>query len=188
MEVQIPRPLQHMNSFYKLFTTSIDRKELLTIFKIQESEGMLVDEKGIYQCVDTHLMLKQAMAFPLFEQLGMERNTSDVMLCSIDKETGLHCNPGNNGLAILPLEGSLDFDFYDYLPPNDKWGRTSFLPKDTTDEVLETHCQSLRGIDGPIVFNGRWIHNYYPSNGKAIFYAVKIPFRLDWKQTTDILR
>lgn len=171
-----------MNKFYHLFDHRHD-SSLLQLFKTYESEGLLHVEKELYRCVDTMSLMQQKQ--PLFDELGMVQNPSDMMLCSIDRSTGLHCNPGNNGLAIIPLEGELNFDFYDYKPPLVD-GKTSFMPSDTTPEVLNTHRTMIRGLDKPMVFNGRLIHNYWPTT-KAIFYAVKIPLGYSWEKTITLL-
>jgi hypothetical protein len=171
-----------MNKFYHLFDYRYN-SSLLQLFKTHEGEGLLHVEKGLYRCVDTTSLMQQRQ--PLFDKLGMVQNPSDMMLCSVDRSTGLHCNPGNNGLAILPLEGELNFDFYDYKPSLVD-GKTSFMPSDTTQEVLNTHRTMIRGLDKPMVFNGRLIHNYWPTT-KAIFYAVKIPLGYSWEKTITLL-
>jgi hypothetical protein len=172
-----------MNKFYHLFDHKFDRMSLLQLFKTHESETLLHVEKGIYNCVNPMALMQERR--PLFSELGMHQNSSDVMLCSIEKATGLHCNPGNNGLAILLLEGQLNFDFYSYKAPMVE-GKTSFMPGDTTPEVINTHQTMIRGLDKPMVFNGRLIHNYWPTT-KAVFYAVKIPLGYSWEKTITLL-
>ena len=172
-----------MNKFYHLFDHKYSKQKLLEVFELYSQEGLLHVEKGLYNCVNTASLMHSKQ--PLFEELGMHQNPSDMMLCSIERETGLHCNPGNNGLAILPLEGELNFDFYSFKPPIVE-GKTTFMPSDTTPVVLETHQTMIRGLDKPLVFNGRLIHNYWPTT-RAVFYAVKVPLGYSWEKTITLL-
>jgi hypothetical protein len=172
-----------MNKFYHLFDYKYNKQKLLDVFRYHEQHNLLHVEKGLYRCVDTASLMSEKQ--PLFEELGMQQNPSDMMLCSIDRATGLHCNPGNNGLAILPLEGELNFDFYNFKPPLVE-GRTSFMPSDTTQAVLDTYHTLMRGLDRPLVFNGRLIHDYWPAT-RVIFYAVKVPLGHSWEKTITLL-
>lgn len=112
---------------------------------------------------------------PLFEIIDNKPDHSNFGLSKIYKETGLHCTPRNNGLLILPVEGTLTFDFYSYISNE---GRPKLMPTDIDEnkkqQIINTFEEKII-IDQPTAINGLTVHNYYPTNTEAIFYAVKIP-------------
>ena len=174
------------NRYIYTFDFKWDTNQLLSFYKEQKALGLTRIEKGKFEVADVVALHQQSTVLPLFGVMQMPHITNNCMLGEITERIGLHCNPGNNGLVILPLEGSIDLNFYSMEPPI-RNGLTSFLPGDTTDEVEKTLNYAVRGIDTPFAFNGRWIHDYWPSNGSAIFYALKIPLTCGWDLTQDCL-
>jgi len=170
-----------MDQYYRFFNSYVDTQYLLDLFDDQQQRGLLTREKSVYQSVDANLLV-QGNVQPLVS-LNYDLNFHDVMLSLIDHPTGAHCNPNNNGLLMVPLRGKLNFDFYSYQAPVVN-GRTHFLPKDETPEVLSTRVHSLRDVDQPIAVNGRMVHSYWGTE-TAVFYARKIPMGLSWEYVTQ---
>jgi hypothetical protein len=171
-----------MNKYYSFFNCNIYKHVLLDLFDKELKKGTLIKEKRIYNSVDPTLVM-HTYPEPLVD-LNYDLNENDVMLSSIEGSTGLHCNPGNNGLLIVPLSGALNFKFYSYSPPVVE-GLTSFMYQDTTPEVEETLVETLTNVNVPIAFNGRMIHEYSPSSQPAIFYARKIPTTVLWEKVLE---
>lgn len=172
-----------MNQYYSFFNCNLHPGGLLDLFNQELKKGTLIREKSIYHSVDPDLIM-HAHPEPLID-IGYELNERDVMLSLIESPVGLHCNPGNNGLLIVPLSGALNFKFYSYPAPKVN-GLTSFSPSDTTPEVEQTLVETLTNVTTPIAFNGRMIHEYYPT-GPTIFYARKIPLTFSWEQILQML-
>lgn len=166
-----------MNNHYFYFDFPYNVDPLRQFFKQQRDAGLTQPEKVRYEVADLSLFDQQ---LPLFDEMQMDCILNDCMLGVITQSVGLHCNPGNNGLVILPIDGGIDFDFYEYEPPIEN-GLTSFMPWHTTQRVTDTLKYSLRNVMTPIAFNGRLIHDYRPTGDSALFYAVKIPLLCEWK-------
>lgn len=174
------------NRYIYTFDFKWETDRLLSFYKEQKALGMTQIEKGKFEVVDVVTLQQHLPTLPLFDVMQLPQIRNNCMLGEITERIGLHCNPGNNGLVILPLEGSIDLNFYSMEPPI-KNGLTSFLPGDTTYEVEKTLNYIVRGIDTPFAFNGRWIHDYWPAGHSAIFYALKIPLGYEWTTTQECL-
>lgn len=185
MEGRIPQPLHNMNNKYFLhFNYDWDVSFLLDVYEKQKAEGMTVLEKSKFRVADLSQVDKTK--WPLFELMEMQRITNNCMLGEITERIGLHCNPKNNGLVILPLRGTIDFNFYSWNPPLED-GLTSFMPYDTNESVEKTLTYAVRGVSTPFAFNGRLIHDYWPTSNSAIFFALKIPLACEWDKTGFLL-
>lgn len=171
-----------MDQYYRMFSCSVDKQYLLQLFIDQQLQGNLKREKSVYESVNPQLLLERPQ--PLID-LDYDLNEFDVMLSLIDKPTGLHCNPNNNGLLMIPLRGKLNFDFYSYQPRIVN-GRTQFMPQEETPNVLSTLVYSLRDVDRPVAINGRMIHSYWGTDS-AVFYARKIPSVFTWNYVLERL-
>lgn len=167
-----------MNEYYSFFQCDIDKQKLLDLFNREKLQSTLISEKGIYHSVDPDVIIESGA--PSLISIDYQLNRQDVMLSVLSTQTRLHCNPGNNGLLIVPLAGALNFDFYSYQPRIVE-GRTQFSPSEESPEVFNTLVHSVRDCEMPIAFNGRLVHNYWPTTS-AVFYARKIPLRFEWEQ------
>lgn len=170
-----------MDTYYRLFNCPVDRQYLLELFDSEQQAGRLKREKSVYESVDP-LLLMEGQHHPLVD-LDYDLNFNDVMLSLIDKPTGLHCNPKNNGLLMVPLRGKLNFDFYSY-EPRIVNGRTEFFPNEETPNVLSTLVHTLRDVECPIAVNGRMVHSYWGTDS-TVFYARKIPAVFSWNYVLE---
>jgi len=100
-----------------------------------------------------------ANRLPCIDIFGRELGNDEYGLAELVVETGLHTNPGNNGLIVFPVSGLIQFDF------------------------LECKID----ITEPTIINGKTIHNYLPLVTPSIFFAIKIPMDVSWEQVIELL-
>jgi hypothetical protein len=139
-----------MNEYYKQFDFSYDKEELLKLFNTVNKV-----QQGPFLHADTSVLLENDLVKQTISNLNLISNiTPDQYgLSSLSQGTCYHTNPGNNGLVILPVDGVVCFDF--------KLGGT-----------VKVTC--------PTITNGKQLHKYYPENGTATFFALKIPASISW--------
>ena len=167
---------------YKKFEYNYDKKRLLDFYNFRVMNGYGIPVGPLIH-VDHQNLINYCT--PGFDLVIDQPNPTNFGIAKIRNKTGLHCTPRNNGLIIFPLEGTVVYDFYSYVPNP---GRPKLLPYNLTEtqtqEIMKTFVESVR-IDQPTAINGLVVHNYYPLETSAVFYAVKIPVKMTWE---DVLK
>lgn len=171
-------------NFFKNFIYEYDKKIILDFFEDQEREGY-IQRQGPFVYANNKKELRK-----IIDNLSITIEGSkdwDFGLAKIIKPTGYHINPNNNGLLIFPIEKNLMIDFYRYqMIETDISLMGEKMPNNLKEKIKETFIH-LEEIDNCFAFDGKVIHNLYPKNDYAIFFAFKIPSEIPWKKIYNLL-
>jgi hypothetical protein len=130
---------------YITFSSEYDKDGLLSLYNSLKSQNKC-EIKLCFEVADL-TDIDQSL-FPMMHIFDRVLSIQEYGLAELLTETGMHENPGNNGLIMFPLSGLIGFTFED----------------GTTIEIAQ-----------PTATNGRVLHTYYPIVSPAIFFAIKIP-------------
>ena len=148
----------HLRNYYVEFDLNYNKLSLLELYFSHEKK-----ESGPYSHVDPAEIINEKPIVEILDKFNFlveEFSVRDFGLSKLNKNTGLHINPRNNGIIVFPLFGSMAFDFN---------GNTAIT------------------IKKPTVVNGKQMHRYYPVSPPAIFFGIKIPQTKSWEYTLENL-
>lgn len=148
-----------METYFKKFQYFYQKEKLEALLKkVIEEKKVIIKLPWVYAEAD--IVLKNQDILPMSHILKKNLTDKDFGLALMIGSTDFHINPKNNGLIIFPVSGTLKFNF--------------------KDKVEIT-------IDTPTIVNGKITHKYFPVNGGAMFYAIKIPSDITWNEICSIV-
>lgn len=159
---------------YKFLDCHYDKSSLSELFSTSNKARI----KSMYQVNDE--IYNHPSIVALFEQCPfISHNRFNVELGIIDRYVPPYISPGNNGLVLFPISGTLKLNFYSYPGTRETLG--PFIPKTTKllNEIESTLIEAVL-IDRPTVFNGLVTHSYGPVGDPALLAVLKIPLDMDW--------
>lgn len=143
-----------MKDLYKKFNYFYQKDKITSLLKKSLAQGLYVI-KFPWVIIQPEVVLCNLDIMPMNDILERTLSKNDFGLSTMICPTQFHTNPKNNGLIIFPLTNNLKFQF-------------------------SNNTQII--IDGPTLINGRMKHRYFPVNDVAMFYAIKIPLEISWKE------
>ncbi len=159
---------------YKFLNCQYDKESLSNLF----SSASKARIKSMYQVTDE--IYNHPSIVALFEQCPfISHNHFNVELGIIDRYVPPYISPGNNGLVLFPISGTLKLNFYSYPGTRETLG--PFIPKTTKllNEIESTLIETVL-IDKPVAFNGLIPHSYGPVGVQVLVAVLKIPLDVDW--------
>lgn len=129
---------------------------------------------------------------PLFRRFTfVPKNDNSVELCQFVDNTRPHINPGNTGLVIFPVSGSLTLNTYSYVTPtSDANGRPTmdFLNMSDVEiaEIEATKTESVV-IDSPMAIDGLTTFSLHPTQPDTVVLVLKIDMLRSWESVTTEL-
>lgn len=166
---------------YKIIDCDYNKSELLKLFILSNKANV----KSLYEVVDD--IKDNEYVVDLFRQFKIiPHNKFNIALGEFQRQVLPYISPGNNGLIIFPLSGSIEFNFYSY---GEDFKREQLSPYRVNDpEEISTIRKTLKETliieQKPVAINGLITHDYRPLVGPAVAMILKIPLSVDWQ---DIL-
>jgi hypothetical protein len=157
------------SDFLKLFNDS--EKSVLTDSITQANLGENVTESPLLESF--------FYRFPF-----ISKNNSSAELIQFVGSTRPHINPGNNGLLVFPIRGSLTLNTFSYVPPTkDENGRPTMDPKSLTEgEIAAIEATKVDSVtvSTPMAVDGLTTHSFSPAEVDPIFLILKIDKTISW--------
>jgi hypothetical protein len=163
---------------YQFFNFDLDKNFFLDLFYTNSKD---MSSKVFTKSKVNLLNVKEINEiFEYFKFIPYDLRSIDLV--KIENSVGPYINPKNNGLILLPLSGTLDIIFYDYVPTY-KNNRPILDPNTKKSEELlkkieDSYIEAIK-VSSPVAFNGLIPHKYTP-NREFISIILKIPFNYKW--------
>lgn len=122
--------------------------------------------------------------FNAFTFLLKEDDTIEIS--ELTANTKPHVNPGNNGLIVFPISGTLTLNTYSYVSKTlDQYGRraidTAAMTEEEQAQIESTLIESV-DITSPMAIDGLTTFSLHPKDGSATVLFLKIPMNVQWDQ------
>lgn len=171
---------------YVKFNHDYDQQQLLNLFNESQKFASNNSVRNVANlgedCQNSDILA------PLFASFSfIPKNSNSCELSQFIKNGNPRTNPGNNGLLIFPVSGSLSLNIYDYVSDNtDSEGRPVLDPESMSEselaEIEQTKIETVQ-IDSPIAVDGLTTYSLSPSEPNTIVLMLKIDIAKSWEST-----
>jgi hypothetical protein len=129
---------------------------------------------------------------PFFTKFNfIPKNDLSVELAEFVNITKPHINPGNNGLLIFPVSGSMTLNTYSYMTTTvDDNGRPTMDFLNMSEEEIDVIEGTKTGsvvIDTPIAVDGLTTFSLEPTEVNTVVLVMKIDKNQSWESVVEIL-
>lgn len=160
---------------YKFVDCHYDRESLIELFSVANKSRI----KSLYQVTDD--LIGKDCVDSVFEQFpNIAHARHNVELGRLSTYVKPYISPGNNGLVIIPLEGSLTMNFYSYPGTRETLHPSRRMRLSELNDIKSTLLETVI-VDRPIIFNGLVPHDYQPTDDSILMLILKIPLDTDWR-------
>ncbi len=160
---------------YKFVDCHYDRESLIELFSVANKSRI----KSLYQVTDD-LMGKDCVDSVFAQFPNIAHAHHNVELGRLSTYVKPYISPGNNGLVIIPLEGSLTMNFYSYSGTRETLHPSRRMRLSELNDIKSTLLETVI-VDRPIIFNGLVPHDYQPTDDSILMLILKIPLDTDWR-------
>ena len=171
---------------YKQISFEYDKNILLEIFENNPKEVL-----NSHFIKTSYQINKDKILEPFyrkFDFIPLDRDS--VELFELTSTVNPHVNPRNNGLIFFPLQGLIEYKFYNYVPDTVN-GRPKLDPGTVLNNtelysIIDRTLIENKIILKPTIINGLITHSYRPlvSPSKALVF--KIPSRISWDKLKNL--
>lgn len=172
-------------------TFDYDKQELLDLFN-NSTKKQATNSSRILADLGDNVIDSMTIA-PFFDKFSFipRTNLSYELVHLVDK-TKPHVSPGNAGLLIFPVSGSLTLNTYSYVSPmKDSAGRPTMdflnMSAEEIAEIEKTKIESVV-IDSPMAIDGLTTFSLEPTEPNTIVLILKIARRQSWDSVTSMLK
>jgi hypothetical protein len=176
---------------YIKFNHSYDQQELLNLFNNSQKNESKNSVRNIANlgedCQNSDILA------PLFSTFSfIPKNSDSCELSQFIKKGNPRTNPGNNGLLIFPVSGSLSLNIYDYVSEiRDSDGRPLLEPDNLSErqlaEIEQTKTETVQ-IDSPIAVDGLTTYSLNPTEPNTVVFILKIPTSTPWNSVVEVIQ
>ena len=168
---------------YKPFNFTYDKQPLLNLYN--ESDKFNYPER-----IRANLPINTSEFKPFLDKFQFVPHYDDcVEISELTQGTNPHINPGNNGLLIFPISGTVSLKVYSYVPQKRyEKGRPFIdiknLPESALNDIKASMTETIN-ITEPIVVNGLMTHSLEPIDTPAVILVLKMPVSVQWNDVID---
>jgi hypothetical protein len=160
---------------YKFVDCHYDRESLIELFSVSNKARI----KSLYQVTDD-LIGKDCIDSVFAQFPNIAHNRYNVELGRLSTYVKPYISPGNNGLVIIPLEGSLTMNFYSYPGTRETLHPSRKMSVSELNDIKSILLESVI-VDRPFIFNGLVPHDYQPTGAPVLTLILKIPLNINWE-------
>jgi hypothetical protein len=159
---------------YKFVDCHYDRESLIELFSVSNKARI----KSLYQVTDD-LIGKDCIDSVFAQFPNIAHNRYNVELGEFFSYTKPYISPKNNGLLIIPLRGKILINFFSYSDSRENLHPSRNTNQNELSAIRNTLIEQVV-IDRPFLFNGLVVHDYKPTEGRALALILKIPLNTSW--------
>jgi hypothetical protein len=172
--------LINISGMYKQINFEYDKNILLDIFENNPKEIVNSHFTKTKYLINEDKILESF--YKKFDFIPLDRDS--VELFELTSAVNPHVNPRNNGLIFFPVQGLIEYTFYNYIPELVN-GRPKLDPGTVLDGT-ELHSKinstlvDKKIVLKPMIINGLITHSYRPLVRPSKVLVLKIPTHVNW--------
>lgn len=171
-----------MPAYYK-FDFSYDPTAFLTLFN-DSTKSSLSNFNRILANLPSGICETDLMK-PFFDAFNfIPKNDLSIEILQLTGNSKPHINPGNNGIILFPLQGSILLNHYSYITPYKDENRRPVMNQQNMSDAellaIESTKIDTTVIDRPTLIDGLQTMSFHMNSPEPIVLALKVNKIRDW--------